>query len=1221
MPAVRFKTPRGEDYRREHLVNVPALITMAIVIALTLILLFPKQAVFSDPAYVRSPDALSIAYLKLLLTSDPDNTELRFSLARQLYITGQIKLAMSVINPLVASAPTGWGTRIYNLNLKLIARQYFVQKGKARKILFSDLRTAFIQAINATTTFSELKTLYHMAQYWVTPDEQMILIKKIISLAMQPQQKVRWMIRASDLSLAKNQPEAAAKWLEQAYTVSNSSTNKPKLATRVLETLLATGKPDKALQKTPYYVHRHPHSHNLLQLAISIAQQTGRTDLVNLWLTTATRIEPDNMDYNQRLMKLKIATGQLKSAAHLADVRLQHPHLSIAERTRIARLYEWTAQPDKALKQWNWLTMHSEHPSKEAQQRALKLAIGLFHYQQATRLYEHIARQRPLTLAEQKELTGLYLIQGQTGKVKTTYLKYLKQHPQSKEIWDALAGLYVSLQQLPLAATTYEHIDKHVGLTDKQLLDLKNIYRLLGEPGKAQALLLSHRVTKAANENAYWVARTNMAWFLEDTEQLDDIYGFLLSRDKKQPITLSMLDQLMILYDNTRDYKKSTRLAMLGWQRSHQPRYAIHSLHYASQYAGETGQWTYALKIAGLIQNEPLPATLKRNSQYWQLLATIARKTQQWPQAIHDMQQAVLLSPDNAELEQSLLWLLIERHREKSPQLKTALLSSIARFGQNPYLLDAQASGWAALGQYDIAARWYRQSLPKHQQDWPWLLDYAYALQQSGQTLAAWRVRHYTLVWMQQHPQAAEKHTGRDWKTSYLRLIREFYGSAIGWKMAEKLTPNLSTMLADNTQTQQDWLALLNEWSLADNNLSLSTRVQAQAHDLSVTLPAWQRLGLALQQHDNTTIETLLNSDLPLPLTDKTQALAENGYHGRALAFGLSHLSPELSLAEQQQLRAITASMRSEQPNGIKLGLYNEVLDDISMFGPQLRYAIASDQGVTLIDAKTLTTTGEKSLVSQWPDEKNVRLTYIRFTHTATQRWHLGVDQRVNGNQPEFGFSQSFPVYANMAFQLSVGLQQRSRISGSAYELVNWNHIDIGNNYQLDSRTGISSQVRWNRYNSVWGDFLGQGFDIDMNLNHTLFVHAPEWQIYSNIQWTRVNAVDKLPADFQPYFTAPNPDINSVLTERFGRIGIGTSLQHGIPGKLAHQVASPHWLLNLNGGFQWSSGRFDWGAASGFGWRIFGDDELALTARYDSDARGAGRTYKVWLGYNKYFGR
>jgi len=135
LPAVRFKTPRGEDYRREHLVNVPALITMAIVIALTLILLFPKQAVFSDPAYVRSPDALSIAYLKLLLTSDPDNTELRFSLARQLYITGQIKLAMSVINPLVASAPTGWGTRIYNLNLKLIARQYFVQKGKARKIL------------------------------------------------------------------------------------------------------------------------------------------------------------------------------------------------------------------------------------------------------------------------------------------------------------------------------------------------------------------------------------------------------------------------------------------------------------------------------------------------------------------------------------------------------------------------------------------------------------------------------------------------------------------------------------------------------------------------------------------------------------------------------------------------------------------------------------------------------------------------------------------------------------------------------------------------------------------------------------------------------------------------------------------------------------------------------------------------------------------------------
>ncbi len=1222
MSVIRLKTLRGDDYRREHLVNVPALISMAVVISLALILLFPKKAVFSDPVYTSSPDALSIAYLKLLLKSDPDNAELRLSLVKQLYATGQLKQAMSAINPLVANAPVRIKTQVFNLNVRLIAQHYFAQRGKARHTVFLDLQTAFNLALNAATTLPELRTVYSMAQQWASSPQQLVMLRKIIAQTTMPQQKVGWMLKASKLALAQNQLSAATKWLEQAYNNSTAAgNNRPRLAAQLLKTLLATGNPNKALQKTPYYIKHNPHNRNLLQLAISIAQQTGHTDLQDRWLTMATQLEPENMNYNRRLMQLKLATGQLKLAAKLADIRLQHTPLTTAERTQIARLYEWAGQPHKALKQWYWLAMHNRQPTKEAAQRALKLAIGLFHYQQATRLYEHLEKQRPLNLAEQKELTGLYLIQGETDKVRNSYLKYLQQHPHSKTVWTALAGLYVSLQQLPQAAATYETIDKRFGLTDRQLLDLENIYWLLGEPEKAQEKLLAHRVTKPADENAYWKARTDMAWYLDDLDQIDGIYDFLLSRNKNQPVTFSMLNQLMLLYATDKDYVKSTHLAMLGWQHSQQPHYALSALNYAILNARKTQQWHQAAQIVRRINNSNHTLALKKNSQYWLALARIARQQQQWPQAVNYLQQAALLSPHNVQPELSLLWLLIERHKEKSPQLKTALISSIQRFGQNPYLLDAQASGWAALGQYDIAVRWYRRSLPKHKQDWPWLLDYAYALQQNGQTLAAWRVRRYTLAWMQRYPQtAAKKQNGRNWKTSYLRLVREFRGKTAGWIMARKFVADTAGSLSNNRQMQQNWLPLLTAWSLADNNEALSTRLQAQAKILQIKLPAWQRLSLALQQHDSTTIEALLNSDQPLPLADKMQALAQNGYHARALAFGLSHLDSTLSTQNLQQLRATTTSIRSEQPNGIKLGLYAEQLGDISMFGPQLHYARATDDGITLIDTQRLSTTGQKSLLNHWPDEKNIRFTHISFTSTATRSWSLGIDKRINGSQPEFAFNQSFSVYNGLTVRISAGLQQRSKISASAYELANWNHLALSNSYSFDSRTILNSQLRWNQYNSIWGDFLGQGFDLNLNLNHTLFTRTPKWQLHSEIQWSRINTVKQLPANILPYFTSP-PDISSVLTDQFGRIGFGSTLQHGVPGMLAHQLGSPHWLLDLDTGFQWTRGRLDWGLSGGFGWRILGDDELALTASYSNDARGAGNTYKIWLGYNKYFGR
>jgi Tfp pilus assembly protein PilF len=1218
LSAIKLKTLRGEHYHREKLVNVPGLFAMAIVLSMALFLLFPKKAVFTDPEYVSKPSALSIAYLNLLLKSDPSNAELRLSLVDQLRKTGQTDLALRTLSPLIDHAPAALAYRVADVHLSLIAQLYFAKKIPDRIQFKSSLNKAFSKTIKQAKGLSELKQVFEKSRQWADPEVQLHIVEKMIPLTPNRQQKVAWMIQASDLRLAQNNPKAAADWLAKAYNLSATYKKDPKLAYRLLSTLLATGKPNNALAKTPFFVKRYPENRNLLDLAISISKQAGRLDLAERWLMRAIQLVPTDVQYHQELLKLLLANGKLKAASKIADERLKLPRLSPKERVTIARLYEWTGQPVKAFKQWKWLLLHQKSPSQEVQQRAVKLAIGLDHYEDATRFYEKIERLHPLSLAEQKELIGLFIIQGQTQLAEASYLRYLKRKPNQREIWADLAGLQINLQEYTKAASTYEKMDKRFGLTTAEVLNLKNIYWLMDEPEKALAKLIQHNHPDKKHRDEYWKARMDLAWYLEDMEAASGVEKYIVGLNLKTPVAESMIEQLMTMYAVTKNEKKAELMALQGWARFHKKVFAMNAL----QYAAASQDWKQVNQLTQRMLMGEYASKVDNDPQFWLLRANAAREFKDWKQAKIDLQSAQGLAPKNLDIRASLIWLLIADYKENESTLRNALLENARLFGDKPFMWDVLAAGWSVLGQFDKAAYWYGLSLPKHQKDWAWLLDFAYALDQSGQKVRAWRVRRYILNLMETMPvKRAKNAPGRDWNTSYLSLVREFKGRDWGWKAARKLaTYDLAQVPLSKTM-QQNWLSLFTEWSLADGNESQSYLMEQQARLYHIHLPDWQRLGLALQRHESGVIEQLIESGRPLPLADKTLALAQNGYHAEALRFGLSHLNTTLPESEQNQLRAITVAIRTKQPNGIKIGINAEKLGDLSLIGPSSRYAHASDGGVTLLDMQSFKAIGKNSLVGAMPSVNRVQLTHLRFDREDTQTWQLGVDQRVNGSELQMGFSQSLSIFGGLSYDIAAGWHQRTQISAVGYALARWNHIQGTVNYQLDSRNSLNILTRWNQFDSVWGEPLGKGPNMDLSLTHTLFAQAPEWRVRGTLQWMQLSRSSVLPSHIKPYLTAAQPSMDSVLTSKFGRIGIGTTLQHGDPGHLVHREASPHWLLDMDAGYQWLSKRVDWGIAGGLGWRVLGDDELALTMGYASDNQRAGSSYQLWLGYNKYFGR
>ena len=120
------------ETRRESLLNAPALMFMSAVVLIAFWVLFPRQPAFRDPANLSANDALSVAYLRVLVQSDPHNVPLRLSFVQVLTEAGMTDEAVLAIDPL-QHAPIRIGSLTYEIRLaelKLSLQQLYRHPGE-----------------------------------------------------------------------------------------------------------------------------------------------------------------------------------------------------------------------------------------------------------------------------------------------------------------------------------------------------------------------------------------------------------------------------------------------------------------------------------------------------------------------------------------------------------------------------------------------------------------------------------------------------------------------------------------------------------------------------------------------------------------------------------------------------------------------------------------------------------------------------------------------------------------------------------------------------------------------------------------------------------------------------------------------------------------------------------------------------------------------------------
>ncbi|RMJ02709.1 hypothetical protein DOQ08_02173 [Marinobacter litoralis] len=208
----------------------------------------------------------------------------------------------------------------------------------------------------------------------------------------------------------------------------------------------------------------------------------------------------------------------------------------------------------------------------------------------------------------------------------------------------------------------------------------------------------------------------------------------------------------------------------------------------------------------------------------------------------------------------------------------------------------------------------------------------------------------------------------------------------------------------------------------------------------------------------------------------------------------------------------------------------------------------------------------------------------------------------------------------SVTLSASVSFNERVSDSAEAWWLTSGNRLTLATSYTPWSRLTLSGILDHRTIDEAFVGQIGTGYNANLQATYRLFESDPAWRLSLNYQRQSLNVGDDLSPKALSLLETPLAP-GDLLSEDYERIGFTSEWSHGEPHALYRTRPSPRYFLALDTGYVLSNGSFDFGARVGLGWRVVGDDELALSTGYSSDSLGgqpranAKLTYTLYLGH------
>ncbi|MER1941322.1 tetratricopeptide repeat protein [Castellaniella sp. FW104-16D08] len=926
-----------------------------------------------------------------------------------------------------------------------------------------------------------------------------------------------------------------------------------------------------------------------------------------------------------------MASGSLQDAIEIVQRALAKPE---ADRSvwlqRLAELSDWTGHTQMSLE--SWLALAREFNDPRAWNRLLVLAPQLDEDQIYLQALLHAGRG---DLPHVQEIIQTYERLG-NPEAAMAYLEQQLKGKGNRHLLELLAELSGRAGHDALSLASWKQLNTHYGPNPAYALHIATQLYMHRQAKEALAVLQEAQpvaLQKGATQG-FWKSYIDLARLLGQGNLVDgQVWAKLL---KHAPDAQTFDSMLYFYYGSPIDVG---RIAEVAYRQTHDIAY----LQQAMEAYATARAWP---RIQLLLQQlssrdqealEQSPKALEARGNYWLVTGKIDL-------GLKDLARAYQLPEGAGQVGEAYLWALLSFGDRASVRRISRQLAQA--HPQDPAYARVLAAAVLQLGEPRRALRYLDLAGIPARQDPLWLMVYADAREALGQQGFARRIRrHAWYLLVRAHPfdedsldrssarvVLGQMYLGGDasllllkrmvHRDPYAELDNAIAGSVLG-NIPGVPSLNQVGSKAIGADASAGWsdpntVPLVLGWALAGEHYALARAWLGKRYLTELQKPDSVQLALALQDHDEVQIATILGRDSATLSPDaKVQALDS-----------LDRIASAQTVAFEAYSQASESAIWAEtwRDVGLKYRPSAGVLADSAQVDDLSWRTLDLDAGLALSPHLAL----KVRRTDRWYSiRNNQRLGWVP-EHDRASRLALSRDDASHHAEVEVGWRQAYQSFATLRastewvlspewrLALDAGLNQRTELTSLLAVAGRQTAGSAALSWDSQRNFFVQTKVSYARYNLQDGERLGASLGYDTSVGYHVRLGGPpiSFQLqYSDWHYSSEDTLLPVLSAFMADQTVPTAaDIMPSSTRQYG-----LSLQVG-GGGLREQYRSGwqpffdlSWLHDKRQG--WGLG-----VAGGMSSPVLGRDRLGLFVTHEPARQGDGQaSTQVGLYYRVFY--
>ncbi len=339
------------------LASVPMLLAFAAGVVGLIAAVFPTRAEYASLAEVAQPDQYSLAYLKVLIRANPEDTELRLLYVRQLATLGRWDESLQILGPVFDDPLRREDARQLRFEIALARARSLPEPSAPRTAAFEEVAALIPDLLRREVGLTRLRQIAAVALAVGKPELAAEIYARIAGLLPEDERPEARALAARWYLGAGNQA-AAARYYAWA---SNSSTNVADAKRFALLELGALEQKDVELaaDRSVAYAKKWWDDRGVVERATRLATSCDRPRTARDFGRRLVQLGPVDEPLLRAQAKRELAAGDSKAALVIIEgLLVTHPSDCRLHEAR-AILSEWVGNADPALEEWLWLADHA----------------------------------------------------------------------------------------------------------------------------------------------------------------------------------------------------------------------------------------------------------------------------------------------------------------------------------------------------------------------------------------------------------------------------------------------------------------------------------------------------------------------------------------------------------------------------------------------------------------------------------------------------------------------------------------------------------------------------------------------------------------------------------------------------------------------------------------------------------------------------------------------